>query len=84
MLLITHLFFSLDGYTGRLKDSTSMPTGEETGLLMACLVAAPGMRKKLGEPRNSGAATLQFAWNVEHSTHAFEIRKLAWAIVLVY
>ena len=28
-----------------------------------------------------GAATLQFTWNVEHTTHAFEIRKLDWAIL---
>ena len=39
------------------------------------------MRRKLGELRNSGAAILQFAWNVEHTTHAFEIRQLDWAIL---
>ena len=62
-----------------------MRTGEETGLaddiLTWLLFVVPGMRRKLGELRNSGAATPQFTWNMEHTTHACEIRKLAWAIL---
>ena len=36
--------------------------------------------KTLGELRNIRAATMQFAWNVERTIHACEIRKLDWAI----
>ena len=58
-----------------------MASEGETGLADGMyLLVVRGMHRKLGEIRNSGAATLQRMWNVRHTTHAFEIRKLDWAI----